>query len=410
MKRDLTIAGIRSLPMPDPDTGQMTTLDAYARKLAVDAGARGSLGEDPVATAYMMLFDSNFLTDQARVIQLPDGKYGTLTEAINTAAGDPGGGLNEDVLKPALTAAADLHQAQGLGSGELLSKALNKFFFAVSEANASRGGAGAPATSAVARGAKDAARSTPAANAGTASRERTIDLGNGVRMAFVLIPAGDFHMGSPSGEKDRRSAEGPVRRVQITKAFLMGKFEVTQDQYNAVMGRNPSHFSGTADLPVETVSWLEATAFCTRLSTPSRGHFRLPTEAEWEYACRAGTESRFYYGDDLNYKEVGEYAWYAGNSKGRTHGVGQKKPNQFGLHDMYGNVWEWCSDYYDYGDGYKNLASIDPQGATSGIRRVIRGGECLFGASSCRSASRYWAFWEIGADHEIGFRVVLDLE
>jgi formylglycine-generating enzyme required for sulfatase activity len=245
-------------------------------------------------------------------------------------------------------------------------------------------------------------------NARGAKSGKTIDLGSGVSMEFVLIPAGSFYMGSPSDEKDRYSDEGPVRRVQITKSFLMGKFEVTQDQFNAVMGRNPSYFSGR-DLPVETVEWLDATQFCEKLSARSAGHFRLPTEAEWEYACRGGSETRFHYGDDPNYTQFGEYAWYAGNSEKKTHSVGQKKPNQFGLHDMHGNVGEWYSDYY--AKSYQNLTSIDPTGPKSGSSHVFRGGCWGDDVSRCRVAYRGSNLPPVGRYLSgYGFRVVLDLQ
>ena len=396
MKNQLAVTAIRALPMPDPDTGQMTTLDAYARKLAADTGVRGSLGEDPVATAYMILVDSNFLTDQARVIQLPDGKYATLNEAIGVASG-AGSDLDPDVLERAVTVTTDLQQAQRAGNGELLSKALTKLFFVVSEANASRGGALIPATPTVAQDTGDGSRPAPPANGGRAPTGKTIDLGNGVSMEFVLIPPGSFSMGSPDSEKDSYGDEGPVRRVQITKAFYMGRYEVTQDQYMAVMGRNPSKFSGR-NLPVETVSWEEAVAFCRKIGG------RLPTEAEWEYACRAGSETQFCYGDDPNYAQLGEYAWYPGNSGSTIHAIGQKKPNSFGLYDMHGNVYEWCSDWFA---AYANEQTVDPVGPPSGQSRVCRGGGWRRFARYCRSAARNHSSPGSGGGL-IGFRVALD--
>jgi len=230
---------------------------------------------------------------------------------------------------------------------------------------------------------------------------KTIDLGNGVTMKFVLVPSGEFYMGSPSSEKDRCDNEGPVRRLKITKSFYMSKYEVTQDQFSAVMGKNPSRFSGR-NLPVDSVMWDEAAAFCKELGS----EFRLPTEAEWEYVCRAGTDTRFYYGDDPNSVQLGEYAWYRDSSAGRTHGVGQKEPNSFGLYDMHGNVWEWCSDWYV---SSRNGTSVHHVGPESGEYRVIRGGCYNNYARYCRSAHRRkdeavyrWRY--------VGFRVVLDLE
>jgi formylglycine-generating enzyme required for sulfatase activity len=234
----------------------------------------------------------------------------------------------------------------------------------------------------------------------------SIDLGGGTTMEFVLIPAGSFYMGSPPEEKDRSSGEGPVRRVQITKPLYIGKYEVTQAQYKAVVGSNPSHFSG-ADLPVESVSWQEAMLFCDKLTNSYGSHFRLPTEAEWEYACRAGSQSRFSYGDDPDYAQLAQYAWYDDNSDEKTHSVGQKKPNKFGLYDMYGNVWEWCSDWYT--DSYRNMTTVDPTGPSSGEHRTLRGGSWYNNAGRCRSAAR-----SLGTPGNrftsSGFRVVLELE
>lgn len=232
-----------------------------------------------------------------------------------------------------------------------------------------------------------------------------IDLGNGVTMEFVLIPAGSFNMGSPDSEEERDSDEGPIRRVQISKSFYMGKFEVTQAQYQAVMGSNPSKFKGD-NLPVEQVSWNDTTEFCRKLSQKEGKTYRLPTDAEWEYACRAGSETRFYYGDDPQYSGLGEYAWYTENSNSTTHSVGQKKPNAWGLYDMSGNVLEWCSDRYV--DSLRNLSTVDPSGPASGQYRVIRGGSWNLNTSYCRSASRSRSEptrWE----YSYGFRVVLNL-
>jgi len=260
-------------------------------------------------------------------------------------------------------------------------------------ANAAAGGAPTGVTS----GASAAGRPTPPTGAGPALTGKTVDLGNGVSMEFVLVPAGSFDMGSPDSEKGRDSDEGPVRKVQIAKAFYIGKYEVTQNQYLAVMGKNPSMFNGQ-NLPVERVSWDEAVACCRKIGG------RLPTEAEWEYACRAGSKTRFGYGDDLNYAQLGECAWYSANSGGTTHPVGQKKPNSFGLYDMHGNVYEWCSDWFA---AYGNAQTANPAGASSGQSRVCRGGGWIVNAWFCRSANRHTfspEFRGIG----LGFRVVLD--
>ncbi len=182
------------------------------------------------------------------------------------------------------------------------------------------------------------------------------------------------------------------------------------------MGNNPSSFSSdgrhsdrvsglsTDDFPVESVSWEDAQEFIGRLNELSEETgrvYRLPTEAEWEYACRGGTTTRYYFGDSSD--ELGEYAWYSGNSERRTHSVGQKRPNAWGLYDLHGNVWEWCSDWYS-GDYYANSPLEDPTGPESGSIRVYRGGSWDFTARSCRSAYRY-GYWPGYRLHYLGFRV-----
>jgi formylglycine-generating enzyme required for sulfatase activity len=277
-----------------------------------------------------------------------------------------------------------------------VSDEVKKLVLAVSAPAASRGGAAVPAPAVVAPGAAAGGQPTPA-GAKPAPTGKKIDLGNGFSMEFVLIPAGSFDMGSPDSEKERDGDEGPVRRVQIAKAFYLGKHEVTQDQYLAVMGKNPSRFSGR-NLPVETVSWDEAVACCKKMGG------RLPTEAEWEYACRAGSGTRFCGGDDPDYAQLGEYAWYANNSGNTTHAVGQKKPNSFGLYDMYGNVCEWCSDWFA---AYAGTPTVNPVGPSSGQHRVSRGGGWYSIPRHCRSAFRN----HDAPDSRIigsGFRVVLD--
>ena len=197
-------------------------------------------------------------------------------------------------------------------------------------------------------------------------------------MHFVFIPAGEFLMGSPDNEKDREKygkREGPIHKVRLTKPFYLGKYEATQVEWKAVMGRNPSKFPDDRN-PVEEVSWVDCQGFVKKLQSEIRNpkpefSFALPTEAQWEYACRAGTETRFYFGDDLDYKALGDYAWFKTNSGGKTHPVGEKKPNAWGLYDMSGNVWEWCEDWYG---PYSADEAKDPSGTTSGGNRVSRGG------------------------------------
>jgi len=198
--------------------------------------------------------------------------------------------------------------------------------------------------------------------------ELTLDVGGGVTMKMVLIPAGKFMMGSPDSAQGRIDFEVPQHEVILSKPFYMGVTEVTQAQYQAVMGKNPSEFKGATN-PVETVSWNDATEFCKKLSEKTRQAVRLPTEAEWEYACRAGTQTAFSFGDDLS--ALGDYAWWDGNSDKTTHPVGQKKPNSWGLYDMHGNVWEGCADWYGE---YPKGPATDPSGPATGDRRVLRGG------------------------------------
>ncbi|MBS3764809.1 MAG: SUMF1/EgtB/PvdO family nonheme iron enzyme, partial [Planctomycetes bacterium] len=198
---------------------------------------------------------------------------------------------------------------------------------------------------------------------------KKLDLDDGVTMKLVLIPAGEFEMGSNSGDDDEKA----VHTVRITKPFYMGVTEVTQEQWQAVMGENrenPSffYFDGKQN-PVETVSWNDLTEFCKKLSQRTGRRVRLPTEAEWEYACRAGNTTAYCFGDSK--RQLGDYAWYDDNSNSKTHPVGQKKANDWGLYDMHGNVCEWCRDYYD-DDYYENSPESDPTGPNTGSFRVLR--------------------------------------
>jgi formylglycine-generating enzyme required for sulfatase activity len=196
------------------------------------------------------------------------------------------------------------------------------------------------------------------------------------RFEFCPVPAGTFLMGS--------AREQPVHLVTLTRPFHLGRVPVTQGQWEAAMGTNPSQFRGP-ELPVEQVSWDDCQAFIRRLNATSKGTFRLPTEAEWEYACRAGSTGRFCFGDDE--AQLGEYAWTSANSGGQPRPVGTKKPNAWALHDMHGNVWEWCQDWWD---DYAAGPVTDPQGAPSGFMgaRVFRGGCWRGGADFAASAHR----------------------
>lgn len=231
---------------------------------------------------------------------------------------------------------------------------------------------------------------------------------------LVYIVPGTFTMGSPSTETDRGStSEGPQTQVTISKGFWMSKYETTQGEYQSVMGVNPSYFKGDNNLPVEQVSWDDANNYCANLTSreraagrlPAEYAYRLPTEAEWEYACRAGTTTRFSYGDDLDYTQLGKYAWWFDNSASKTHTVGGKQPNAWGLYDMHGNVCEWCLDWYGI---YPSGSVTDPKGSNSGSYRMIRGGGWAYIGGGCRSAFRIFDQPGNGSNR-LGFRPVLAL-
>ncbi len=242
---------------------------------------------------------------------------------------------------------------------------------------------------------------------------------------MVFIPPGTFRMGSPTNEVDRDIWEGPQTAVTISRGFWMGKHEVTQGEYLAVMGSNPSWFNGdhTAEggpnygidlnRPVEQVSWNAATNYCGTLTQRERAAgqistnsvYRLPTEAEWEYACRAWTSTRFSYGDDPGYTNLTNYAWYGGHSGDMTHPVGQELPNPWGLYDMHGNVWEYCQDGWG---GYPAGIAVDPQGLPTGSYPVLRGGDWHYYAWFCRSAYRdFCPQPALQGPYDFGIRVVL---
>ena len=223
-----------------------------------------------------------------------------------------------------------------------------------------------------------------------------------IGLQLRLIPEGTFIRGEGSG----------AHSVTLSKPFYLGIYPVTQQQYKKVMGENPSYFQGikvggdSSNHPVEEVTWENAVEFCKKLSELPEEQkagrvYRLPTEAEWEYACRAGSKTAFGFGESS--KSLGDYAWFDGNSNGQAHPVGEKKPNAWDLYDMLGNVWEWCSDWYGE---YPKKAEVDPVGAKVGSYRVIRGGSWFNGAAFCRSAGRR------GNDpsyclNDYGFRVAL---
>jgi len=234
---------------------------------------------------------------------------------------------------------------------------------------------------------------------------------NKIGMTLVKIPAGEFLMGSPPTEK-WRSDDEQQHRVRITKPFYMATTEVTQKQWNAVMGTEPwkdkNNIREGANFPAGFVNWNEATAFCRKLSQKEGRTYRLPTEAEWEYACRAGSTTKYCFGADD--KHLGDYAWYDENTydvdEYYAHQAGVKKANQFGLYDMHGNVFEWCRDWYDE-DYYEKSPPADPQGPSAGAFPIFRGGSWYGFPRICRSAYRsggppgYRNF-------NVGFRVVCE--
>ena len=236
----------------------------------------------------------------------------------------------------------------------------------------------------------------------TAPRETAQIVKNRIGMEFVSLPAGSFMMGSENGKSD----EKPVHEVTISKGFLMGRYEVTQAQWKTVMGRDAVNFKGN-DFPAQFVTWNETQEFIARLNQTNDGYiYRLPTEAEWEYACRAGTTTE--YADNLEW-----LAWYYSNSDQRVHRVGQLHPNAWGLYDMHGNVWEYCQDWYDP-NYYRGSPSTDPPGPASGRQRVQRGGSffdpgplsAVTDGSNLRSAARNQAFPDGGILEDRGFRIV----
>ncbi len=261
-------------------------------------------------------------------------------------------------------------------------------------------------------------------------KQITIELGNGVKMEFVRIPKGTFKMGSPAGEKGRQEEEFQ-HEVEISKDFYLGKFPVTQEQYEVIMGKNPSGNSAaggdkdevkgmdTRNFPVEQVTWDDAKAFCDKLTQhdPQGRKCALPTEAEWEYACRGGKTTVFCWGDECNGTQANcdgrnPYGTQAnGPFLGRPTIVGSYERDHlhpWGLCDMHGNVWQWCADWYGK-DYYKESRRVDPLGPSTGEGHVVRGGSYYDRPVNCRCARRSWGF----AAHRVancGFRVVLRLE
>ena len=240
--------------------------------------------------------------------------------------------------------------------------------------------------------------------AGCGSEEANTEPGNvvvnSVGMKLAYIPAGEFEMGSPIDEKGRAGDE-LRHRVKLTRGFRIGVTEVTQGQWEAVMGYNRSNFKGE-NLPVEKMSWREAVTFCKKLSEKEGRVYRLPTEAEWEYACRAGATGAF-----AGTGNIDEMAWYADNSEETSHPVGTKAANAWGLSDMHGNVAEWCSDRY--GADYPEGEVVDPEGPGEGTYRVVRGGSWSHFVRACRCAARN-SVPESYQLRQTGFRVVMEVK
>ena len=237
-----------------------------------------------------------------------------------------------------------------------------------------------------------------------------VQVTNSIGMKLTLIPPGQFSMGSPPKEEWHRDDE-VLHRVTLTSPFYIARTEVTQKEWKALMGTDPSFCTGD-DLPVETVTWEQAAEFCGKLGLKEGAKYRLPTEAEWEYACRAGTTTPFHTGeiistDQANYN--GNYT-YANGRKGEfreeTTAAGSFSPNAWGLHDMHGNVWEWCADWYDE---YPHDDATDPTGPATGDRRIFRGGCWMNFPAVCRSANRAKVV-PVSWNFNLGFRVVRVLE
>jgi formylglycine-generating enzyme required for sulfatase activity len=217
---------------------------------------------------------------------------------------------------------------------------------------------------------------------------------------MVFVEGGTFTMGCTSEQSDCNDAEKPTHRVTVS-SFQIGKYEVTQAQWRAVMGSNPSHFSNCDDCPVEKVSWNDVQEFIRKLNRQTGRNYRLPTEAEWEYAVRGGAESKGYKYAGSN--DINRVAWYTSNSGSITHPVGQKQANELGIHDMTGNVWEWCEDWY--GD-YSSSNQTNPKGSENGAYRVLRGGSWKRNTESCRVSRRDY-FNPDSRNDSGGFRLVL---
>ena len=228
----------------------------------------------------------------------------------------------------------------------------------------------------------------------------TIPVKNGINIEMVKVEAGSFNMGATPEMKSPYEVEKPVHRVTLTNNYYVGKYEITQALWQAVMGSNPSHFKGDA-LPVEQVSWKDCQKFITKLNRLTGKNFRLPTEAEWEYAARGGNKSRGYRYSGSN--TIDDVAWYENDALSQTHPVGTKQPNELEIYDMTGNVMEWCQDWYG---SYSSSPQVNPTGAASGSYRVVRGGGWSDSARDCRTSDRDFIS-PGGCSSDLGLRLVL---
>lgn len=233
-----------------------------------------------------------------------------------------------------------------------------------------------------------------------------VQVADGVEMEMVWVEGGSFTMGSnatPKGVKLTYALARPEHRVTVDGYFI-GRYEVTQGLWQAVMGENPSKFKGSANLPVESVSWTEAQEFAMRLSQMTGRRFRLPSEAEWEYAARGGSKSQRNPYAGCNRNQLDNHGWYCVNSDGATHAVGQLQPNELGLYDMSGNVAEWCQDWVE---AYTSEEQTNPRGPRQGENRVLRGGHYNSTSAACTVYDRGW-YLPSGKYELYGLRIVME--
>jgi len=225
---------------------------------------------------------------------------------------------------------------------------------------------------------------------------------NSIGMELILIPAGSFRMGGDKVDEQAEDHENPRHVVKFSEAFLMGRYTVTQKQWSEIMETNPSEFVDDSR-PVERVSWHDVQVFIQKLNAKEVTHtYRLPTEAEWEYAARAGSEGAYTFGSDRAI--LSQYAWYGKNSEGRTHSVGRLNPNAWGLYDMHGNIHEWCRDWFDR-NFYSQSPTLDPLGPSEGLAKALRGGDWGSDGWYCRCASRSLSSPD-RRSNRVGFRLV----